>query len=65
MYVCICHAVTATEVAAEIATGACTEDDIGERCRAGTGCGSCVEKICAMLQNADLERDNIAFQTAV
>lgn len=49
MFVCICHAVTQTEVESEIEAGAATEQEVGERCRAGTGCGSCVEKICAML----------------
>jgi bacterioferritin-associated ferredoxin len=49
MFVCICHAVTVAEVETEIAAGADSEQEIGERCRAGTGCGSCVEKICAIL----------------
>jgi bacterioferritin-associated ferredoxin len=57
MFVCICYAVTKTEVEAEIAAGACTEEQIGQRCGAGTGCGSCVEKICAILCRApDRER---------
>ncbi len=65
MYVCICHAVTTTEVEAEIAAGARTEDEIGERCLAGTGCGSCVARICALLRTADSHCDGIASRIAV
>lgn len=50
MYVCICHAVTTDEVTAEIAAGARTEEEVGDRCLAGTGCGSCVDRICDMLR---------------
>jgi bacterioferritin-associated ferredoxin len=50
MYVCICHAVTRDEVTAEIAAGARTEEEVGDRCLAGTGCGSCVDRICDMLR---------------
>ena len=49
MYVCICHAVTTDEVTAEIAAGARTEEEVGDRCLAGTGCGACVDRICDML----------------
>jgi len=49
VYVCICHAVTDSEIDAEIAAGASTAEEIGARCLAGTGCGSCVDRICGML----------------
>jgi bacterioferritin-associated ferredoxin len=49
MYVCVCHAVTENEVNAEIALGARSVDEIGERCGAGTGCGMCREKLRALL----------------
>ncbi len=52
MYVCICFAVTDNEVNAEIALGARSVDEIGERCDAGTGCGSCHDKIDGLLQRA-------------
>ena len=51
VYVCICHAVTENDIRAEIATGARTEQEIGDRCGAGTGCGYCVERICALLRD--------------
>ena len=49
MYACICHAVTSSEVVDVVRAGARTEDAIGEVCGAGTGCGSCLERICAMI----------------
>jgi bacterioferritin-associated ferredoxin len=49
MYVCICRAVTEAEVHGCIADGASTVRDVVKRCAAGTGCGTCVEKIIALL----------------
>lgn len=49
MYVCVCHAVTENEVNAEVALGARSVAEIGERCGAGTGCGMCHEKLRALL----------------
>jgi bacterioferritin-associated ferredoxin len=49
VYACICLAVTVTEVAETIAAGAGTEVEVAERCGAGTGCGSCLDRICAMI----------------
>lgn len=52
MYVCICRAVTDTELRSCIAAGARTLDDVGDACGAGTGCGSCVEHVDALLAAA-------------
>jgi len=49
MYVCVCHAVTDADLDATIDAGARTEQQVAERCGAGTGCGMCIEKICARL----------------
>lgn len=49
MYVCVCHAVTDSELDAQIDAGARTAEQVAERCGAGTGCSMCVEKICARL----------------
>lgn len=38
---CQCLNVTETEVKRAIRAGANTADEVGERCEAGTGCGSC------------------------
>jgi bacterioferritin-associated ferredoxin len=49
MYVCICRAVTEAQVRGCIAEGACTVRDVVNRSEAGTGCGTCVGKIIALL----------------
>ena len=49
MYVCICARVRESEVRAAIARGARDEYDVGEACGAGTGCGTCVERISGLL----------------
>ncbi|TSE00685.1 (2Fe-2S)-binding protein [Skermania sp. ID1734] len=64
MYVCICRAVTEKEVAEVVDAGARTVDDVGERCGAGTGCGSCKERICAILDEAAKSSGRILFRAA-
>jgi bacterioferritin-associated ferredoxin len=53
VYVCICFAVQDTELSDVIAGGARTEDEVGDACGAGTGCGSCLDRICDRLRAAD------------
>jgi len=53
VYACICHAVTSSEVAAVVAAGATTEAAVGEACGAGTGCGSCLDRICAIITSVE------------
>ena len=53
MYVCICAAVPDTEIRSCIARGARTVEDVGDACGAGTGCGSCLERICAIISTVD------------
>jgi bacterioferritin-associated ferredoxin len=52
MYVCICFAVRESELAEVIAGGARTEEEVGDACAAGTGCGSCLDRICERLAAA-------------
>ena len=52
MYACVCFSVTEEEIAEEIANGAHTEDAIGDRCGAGTSCGTCVERLGCLLDQA-------------
>jgi bacterioferritin-associated ferredoxin len=52
VYVCICHAVTRTEFDAVVADGATSVDAVGERCGAGTGCGTCVERLSCLISAA-------------
>lgn len=45
MYVCICARVRECELRAAIRAGARTEDAVGEACGAGTGCGTCLDRV--------------------
>jgi len=49
MYVCICARVRECEVRTAIRCGARTEESIGEQCGAGTGCGTCRDRICDLI----------------
>jgi len=49
MFVCLCAAVTDAELRTCIRAGACTVDEVGDACGAGTGCGSCRERIDVLL----------------
>ncbi len=45
MIVCFCVTTTKSDIDAAIADGAHTVEQVGARCGAGTGCGSCREYI--------------------
>ena len=49
MYVCICERVREGEVRSVIRCGARTEEAVGEACGAGTGCGTCLDRICDLI----------------
>jgi bacterioferritin-associated ferredoxin len=53
VYVCICFAVSESELADVIAAGARTEEEVGDACAAGTGCGNCLDRICDRLSAGD------------
>jgi bacterioferritin-associated ferredoxin len=48
--VCLCRVATDRDIADAIQDGAGSVDEVGDRCGAGTGCGSCREFIHGMLQ---------------
>jgi bacterioferritin-associated ferredoxin len=50
VYTCICARVREGEVRAVIAAGAHDVPAVGAACGAGTGCGSCVERICGLIR---------------
>jgi bacterioferritin-associated ferredoxin len=50
VYTCICARVRECEVREVIAAGAVDVEAVGEACGAGTGCGSCVERICGLIR---------------
>jgi bacterioferritin-associated ferredoxin len=45
MIVCLCHPTSDRDVESIIDDGARTLEEIGRRCGAGTGCGSCREEL--------------------
>lgn len=52
MFVCHCEAVSDRTVAAAVASGARTLEQITERCRAGGGCGGCHLTLLTMISDA-------------
>ena len=56
MYVCVCLAVTESEVASAITGGARTRDEVTQACRAGGDCGACHGMIATMLDDRACER---------
>lgn len=50
MYVCICARVRESEVRSAIQCGARCEETVGDATGAGTGCGSCLERICDLIE---------------
>jgi bacterioferritin-associated ferredoxin len=56
VFVCICARVRECEVRSAIRLGARSEDAVADACGAGTGCGTCVERIEQLL---DEETDTL------
>mgnify|MGYP002620471841 CR=1 FL=1 len=52
MYVCVCRAVTDSEIHECIAAGATSARQIRDATGAGGDCAICVRKICAMLKRS-------------
>jgi bacterioferritin-associated ferredoxin len=55
MYVCVCHAVTEDIVREHMAAGACSAKEVRRACGMRPGCGSCVNRICALLNEGPVE----------
>lgn len=49
MFVCICRGVTEDEVIGYLDDGADSVDAIGDRCGAGEGCGTCLDRLDEMV----------------
>jgi bacterioferritin-associated ferredoxin len=49
MFVCVCARVRESEVRTVIRCGARSEESVGDACGAGTGCGTCLERICDLI----------------
>ena len=54
--VCNCHRVTDVALRAAIASGADSIEALGERTRAGTGCGSCKSELGRLVQQGEKQR---------
>jgi bacterioferritin-associated ferredoxin len=53
VFVCICAAVPDSEIRSCVARGARTVEEVGDACGAGTGCGSCHDRIDTFLLAAE------------
>lgn len=49
MFVCICRGVTEDDVNGYLDDGADTVDAVADRCGAGEGCGTCVDRLTEMV----------------
>ncbi|MGE5830745.1 MAG: bacterioferritin-associated ferredoxin [Micromonosporaceae bacterium] len=49
MFVCVCARVRESEVRTAVRCGARSEESVGDACGAGTGCGTCLERIHALI----------------
>jgi bacterioferritin-associated ferredoxin len=61
LYVCICSRVRECEIRRAVRAGAQTEDAVGQACDAGTGCGTCLDSICEII---DQETPSVVFAAA-
>jgi bacterioferritin-associated ferredoxin len=64
VYACICYAVTDVEVHEHIEAGADSEEAVGDACGAGTGCGSCLDRICEMISAIHPEHGRVPLRAA-
>lgn len=62
MIVCLCYAVTQSDVEAAISAGARTEKQIGEQTGAGTDCGDCIENISAILRSSTPDCETLSME---
>jgi bacterioferritin-associated ferredoxin len=57
MIVCLCHPTSDRDVDSIIDDGARSVEEIGRRCGAGTGCGTCVDELRDRLAAKGCARD--------
>jgi bacterioferritin-associated ferredoxin len=53
VYVCICNAVTETDVHRCVASGACTTKQVKQACDWKPGCGSCTGRLITAVRQAN------------
>ena len=49
MYICVCHAVTDTQIKASVQSGCCSYREIRDCHEVGTPCGRCVPETRALI----------------
>ncbi|MFF0488028.1 (2Fe-2S)-binding protein [Nocardia sp. NPDC003482] len=54
MYVCICNAVSETDVHSCVAAGACSMKQVKARCGWQSGCGNCTRRLAEVIGQARL-----------
>lgn len=64
MYICICRAVTDSQLKSAIADGACTRKQLAECLGVGRVCGKCNDEVKAMLDGAACGRAGGCSATA-
>ena len=64
MYACICSGVTEAEVVDVVLDGARDESDVATACGAGTGCGTCLDRICDLISAFSPSHGRPALQRA-
>lgn len=52
MYICICNAVTDTDILDAVDNGAHDIEEVGNRLGAGTGCGTCRDAAQSLIDQA-------------
>lgn len=49
MYACLCARVHECELRRVVREGAVTEEAVGDACGAGTGCGTCLDRVAEVI----------------
>jgi bacterioferritin-associated ferredoxin len=52
VFVCICARVRESEIREVVCAGAATEDSVGDACGAGSGCGTCLDRIAEIIESS-------------
>ncbi len=52
MFVCICARVRESEIREVVRAGAATEDSVVDACGAGSGCGTCLDRIAEIIESS-------------
>jgi len=62
MYICVCKAVTDSQIVAAIENGACSRKKLTQCLGMGKDCGKCNKEIIALLEQARSPVETLAIQ---